>query len=91
MNIRKASINYVGPIVIILLLIGFFIYSSVKESFSDCTCPTGSMLRNGGCLTCESGYRLSTDYYNAHCVSTNPNDYGSGKYIKPAVVKSVKC
>ena len=83
--------KYIGPTIIVLLLLGFIIYASVTEKFSDCKCPKGSQLRNGGCLTCDSGYRLSTDYYNAHCVNLDPNTYGTRKYIKPAIVKSLNC
>jgi hypothetical protein len=85
--------EYILPIIVIVLLIAFLIYASVtSEGFSNnCKCPAGSQLKNGGCYTCESGYKLSTDYYNSYCVSENPNDYGTGKYIKGAKYKSVTC
>ena len=93
MNYMKIINHYVFPIIIILLLLGFIIYASVKkEGFNNfCACPSGTQLRNGGCLYCPEGYRLSTDYYNAHCVSENPNDYSSKRYIMPASTKNLEC
>ena len=85
--------KYILPTIIIVLLIAFIIYASITtEGFANnCYCPSGSQLKNGGCYSCESGYKLSTDYYNAYCISENPNDYGTGKYIKGANYKSVVC
>lgn len=91
MNAMKVATKYVGPIVILILLFSFIIYAAVKENFADCKCPEGSMLKNGGCYTCEKGYRLSTDYYNSQCISENPNDYGTSKYTKVPLNKSVVC
>ena len=92
-NYLKALHKYIFPIIIIGLITGFIIYAYVKkEGYADfCTCPQGSQLRNGGCLTCPSGYRLSTDYYNAHCVSENPNDYNGKKYIVGPITKKLEC
>jgi hypothetical protein len=84
--------KYVLPLLVLGLLLGFLIYGSVKQGFLDfCVCPKGSQLRNGGCLTCPEGYRLSTDYYNSHCVSTNPNDYNTPKYITGVNIKKLDC
>ena len=93
MNFNKITNRYIFPILIILLLIGFIIYASVKrEGYADfCACPKGTQLRNGGCLYCPEGYRLSTDYYNAHCVSENPNDYSSKRYILGPSIKKLEC
>lgn len=83
---------YVFPTIIIVLLIAFIIYASTTENFRNhCVCPDGSELRNGGCYSCENGYKISKDYYNPYCVSENPKDYGSGKYITAAKYKSVSC
>lgn len=88
MNVYKAINKYVGPIIILLLLISFLMYMSFKEGFTDCACPSGSELKNGGCYSCPSGYKLSTDYYNSHCVSETPN---CGSAIKPAIYKKISC
>jgi hypothetical protein len=89
----KSITKYILPIIIVILLIAFIIYASTtSEGFlNNCKCPDGSELKNGGCYTCESGYKLSTDYYNTYCISENPNDYNSGKYVKSATYKSVVC
>ena len=85
MNFMKVLNKYAMPAIIIILLLSFIIYASTKEGFSNnCTCPGGSELRNGGCYSCETGYTLSTDYYNVYCVN-------SEKSVKPAIVKNVAC
>jgi hypothetical protein len=84
-------IKYGMPIIIVILLLAFIIYASVNEGFTNCKCPDGSELKNGGCYICENGYKLSSDYYNPYCVSENKNDYGTGKYVKVAQYKSVVC
>jgi len=84
MKITKAISKYIGPVIILLLLAGFLIYASIEEGFTDCNCPSGSELRNGGCYSCEEGYKLSTDYYNSFCV----NESG---VIKGAIYKKINC
>ena len=80
---------YILPIIIIILLFAFIIYASTVEKFSNnCKCADGSELRNGGCYSCEKGYKLSKDYYNPYCVSDTP---GSGNNIKGAKYNSVTC
>jgi len=88
MNTYKAISKYVGPIIILLLLISFFMSMYIKEGFTDCTCPSGSELKNGGCYSCEKGYKLSTDYYNSFCISESPN---CGNSIRPAIYKKMNC
>lgn len=73
---------YIFPVLIILLAIGFIIFASVKKE-GFCACASGSVLRNGGCYSCEAGYSITGDYYNAFCVN--------GDKIKPAIVMPVKC
>ena len=82
MKYMKVVNKYVFPIIIILLAIGFIIYASVKKE-GFCVCPSGSVLRNGGCYSCEAGFKLNNDYYNSHC--------SNGKEIKPAIIMPVKC
>lgn len=84
----KTVSKYVGPIIIIILIVSFLIYMSVNEGFTDCACPSGSELRSGGCYSCPSGYKLSTDYYNSHCISVSSNSEGS---IRPAIYKKINC
>jgi len=92
MNIQKIVKKYVLPLLVVGALIGFIIYGSVKEKFNDfCACPSNTMLRNGGCLSCPEGYTLTTDYYNSHCVSTNPNHYNSNKYMIGPIIKKLEC
>lgn len=95
MNWLKALNKYVIPTVIFILLLAFFIWAVVlqqKEEFkNNCDCENGSQLRNGGCYSCENGYKLSDDYYNVYCVSENPNDLHTPKYIKSAKVKKPVC
>ena len=94
MKVFDIVVQYVIPLVIIGLLVGFIIYASVKKEGFDsgnCKCPSGSMLKNGGCFSCDNGYTLSTDYYHPHCVSNNPNDKGTPNYTRPPIYKSVNC
>ena len=92
MNIQKLVNKYVFPLLIFAALVVFILYNRVKQGFGDfCVCPKDTMLRNGGCLTCPKGYKLSTDYYNAHCVSINPNDYNTPKYIMGPTIKKLEC
>ena len=95
MNWLKLFNKYLIPTVIFILLLAFFIWAVVleqKEGFKNsCVCPSGSQLRNGGCYSCENGYKLTDDYYNVYCISENPNDLNTPKYIKSAKVKSVDC
>jgi len=88
MSSYKTVSKYVGPIIIFLLLVFFLVYMSVKEGFTDCACPNGSELRNGGCYSCPSGYKLSTDYYNSFCISESTN---CGNGIRPAIYKKMNC
>jgi hypothetical protein len=82
MNYIKIVNKYVFPILIVLLAIAFIIYASVtKEGF--CNCASGSVLRNGGCYSCEAGFRLNNDYYNAHCTN--------GSEVRPPIIMPVKC
>ena len=92
MNIQKIVKKYVLPLLVVSVLLGLLIYCSMKQGFRDfCVCPENTLLRNGGCLTCPKGYRLSTDYYNAHCVSENPKDYDTPKYIIGPEIKKLDC
>jgi len=75
--------KYVFPILIIILLIAFIIYASVKQKEGFCVCPSGSVLRNGGCYSCEAGFKLNNDYYNAHC--------SNGEEVRPPIIMPVKC
>jgi hypothetical protein len=84
MKIGKAISKYIGPVIILLLLVSLLIYASIQEGFTDCACPAGSELRNGGCYSCEKTYKLSTDYYNSFCV----NESGG---IKAAIYKKISC
>lgn len=63
--------HYIFPIIVVLLLLSFIIYASVKpEGFTNgCACPSGTQLRNGGCLYCPDNYTLNNDYYNSRCIS----------------------
>lgn len=67
------------PIVLVIVLV-FAMRSSTEGFFS---CPEGSQLRNGGCYSCEDGYYLNGDYYNAHCLKPDSSD------IKPPVIKNL--
>lgn len=94
MNWIKMLNKYVIPTVIFILLLAFFIWAVTlnKEGFkNNCECPSGSNLRNGGCYSCENGYKLSDNYYNVFCASENPNDFNTPKYIKSAKQIKVDC
>ena len=94
MNLLKVVNKYLIPIVIFILLLSFFIWAVVlqKEGFkNNCECANGSSLRNGGCYKCDDGYKLSDDYYNVHCISENPNDLNTPKYVKTAKFAKVDC
>lgn len=94
MNWLKIVNKYVIPVVIYILLFAFFAWavSLQKEGFkNNCECETGTHLKNGGCYLCENGYKLSDNYYNVFCVSENPNDLNTPKYIKSAKVKKPSC
>jgi hypothetical protein len=75
--------KYVFPIIIILLLISFIIYASVVKKEGFCLCPSGSVLRNGGCYSCEAGFNLNSDYYNPYCKNDSK--------IRPAITIPIKC
>jgi hypothetical protein len=75
--------KYIFPIIIILLLISFIIYASVVQKEGFCLCPSGSVLRNGGCYTCEAGFNLNSDYYNPYCKNDSK--------IRPAITIPIKC
>lgn len=83
MKYMKILNKYVFPIIIILLLIAFIIYASLVKKEGFCLCPSGSVLRNGGCYSCEAGFNLNPDYYNPYCIN--------GPKIKPATIIPVKC
>jgi len=75
--------KYVFPIITILLLISFIIYASVVKKEGFCLCPSGSVLRNGGCYSCEAGFNLNSDYYNPYCKNDSK--------IRPAITIPIKC
>jgi hypothetical protein len=75
--------KYIFPIIIILLLISFIIYASVVQKEGFCLCPSGSVLRNGGCYTCEAGFNLNSDYYNPYCKNDSK--------IRPAITIPIQC
>ena len=87
-NHQHLIVTYFVPILIFISILGLLIYAYVhnKEGFEDCSCPSNSTLRNGGCYSCEPGYKLNDDYYNAHCIALDPS---AG--TKPAIVKQVTC
>jgi hypothetical protein len=94
MKLMKIINKYLFPIIIFILLLAFFIWAvtSEKEGFKNgCKCDDGSELKNGGCYSCEPGYKLSTDYYNVKCISENPNDHNTPKHIKGAKKNSIIC
>ena len=95
MNLLKIINKYIFPVIIFILLLAFFIWAVTlnnKEGFSNnCECPTGSVLRNGGCYTCDNGYKLSDNYYNTYCISENPNDLHTPRYIKSAKIEKTNC
>lgn len=85
MNLMKAIIKYAMPVIIIILLLAFIIYAATNEGFADgCVCPSGSELKNGGCYSCEPGYKLTTEYYNSFCVNSENS-------TKPATIKKISC
>lgn len=94
MNITKLVNKYILPVIIFILLLAFFIWAvttSIEGFKNSCDCPSNSELRNGGCYSCDEGYKLSKDYYNSYCISDNPNNINTPKYIKTAKLLKVEC
>ena len=94
MNWLKITNKYIFPVIIFILLLSFFIWAVTlkKEGFANnCECANGSVLRNGGCYKCDDGYKLSDDYYNTYCISENPNELHTPKYIRSAKIEKTKC
>ena len=87
-NILKIINKYVFPILIFSSILGLLIYAFTykKEGFEDCSCPDNTILKNGGCYSCDNEYKLNDDYYNPHCIALD----SSGR-IKPAIITKVVC